>query len=48
MAYTVVRILQSFERVESRMSGHPGFKSDIVLQPARGVYVAFVNKRREA
>ncbi|KAK4498135.1 hypothetical protein PRZ48_010791 [Zasmidium cellare] len=42
MAYTVTRILQTFERVESRMDGFPGTKSDIVLQPARGVYVAFV------
>lgn len=44
MAYTVVRILQAFEKVESRMSGHPGFKSDIVLQPAAGVHVAFVKR----
>ncbi|USW56173.1 Putative cytochrome P450 [Septoria linicola] len=44
MAYTVVRILQSFERVESRMTEHPGFKADIVLQPAGGVHLAFVKR----
>ncbi|KAM3413724.1 hypothetical protein BST61_g10412 [Cercospora zeina] len=42
LAYTVVRILQSFEKVESRMSEHPGLKTDIVLAPAAGVHVAFV------
>lgn len=41
MAYTVVRTLQTFERVEKRMEGEPGLKSDIVLQPARGVAVGF-------
>ncbi|KAF2173799.1 hypothetical protein M409DRAFT_16070 [Zasmidium cellare ATCC 36951] len=46
MAYTVTRILQTFERVESRMDGFPGTKSDIVLQPARGVYVAFVKGQK--
>ncbi|KAF7190710.1 Cytochrome P450 52A1 [Pseudocercospora fuligena] len=42
LAYTVTRILQTFERVECRMDEYPGTKTDIVLQPAKGVYVAFV------
>lgn len=33
MAYTVTRILQTFERVESRMDGFPGTKTDIVGPP---------------
>jgi len=41
MAYTVVRILQTYERVECRMDQFPMLKSDIVLQPALGVHVAF-------
>ena len=41
MAYTIVRILQTFERVEWRGTVEPGFRSDIVLQPARGVEVGF-------
>ncbi|KAL1621697.1 hypothetical protein SLS56_009095 [Neofusicoccum ribis] len=41
MAYTVVRLLQRFERVENRTNGHPGLKSDIVLQPASETSVAF-------
>ena len=41
MAYTVVRILQTFERLESRQRDFPMFRSDIVLQPAKGVHVAF-------
>jgi len=45
MAYTVVRILQTFERVESRNDQFPGFKSDIVLQPQAGVEVAFRRRR---
>ncbi|KAK5168735.1 uncharacterized protein LTR77_006044 [Saxophila tyrrhenica] len=44
MAYTVVRILQRFERVESRDEEFPMFRSDIVLQPAKGVKVAFVGR----
>lgn len=44
MAYTVVRILQRFERVESRQDYEPMFRSDITLQPARGVRVAFVGR----
>ena len=45
MAYTVVRILQTYERVECRQKEFPMFRSDIVLQPAKGVKVAF--HRRE-
>ncbi|KAF9630735.1 Cytochrome P450 [Lasiodiplodia theobromae] len=41
MAYTIVRLLQRFERVENRTDGHPGLKTDIVLQPARETCVAF-------
>lgn len=41
MGYTVVRILQRFGRVEFRGEGAPGMKTDIVLQPAGGVRVAF-------
>jgi cytochrome P450 len=42
MGYTVVRILQQFSRVEDRSGGEfPGWKTDIVLQPANGVKVAF-------
>lgn len=51
MAYTVVRILQTFERVEWRgvegeegLDVFPGFRSDIVLQPAKGVKVAFFSR----
>lgn len=41
MAYTVVRILQTYERLECRMDEFPMLKSDIVLQPAHGVKIAF-------
>ena len=41
MAYTIVRILQTYERIESRQDAFPKFRSDIVLQPAEGVKVAF-------
>ena len=42
MAYTVVRILQRFDGVVDRSGGEfPGWKTDIVLQPARGVHVEF-------
>jgi cytochrome P450 len=44
MAYTVVRILQRYERVESRQEEFPMFRSDIVLQPAHGVKVCFVSR----
>ena len=45
MAYTVVRILQTYERMECRHLEFPMFRSDIVLQPGKGVRVAF--SRRE-
>jgi cytochrome P450 len=41
MGYTIVRILQRFERIENRMTEPPKMKADIVLQPAHGVQVAF-------
>ncbi|KIW05674.1 uncharacterized protein PV09_03537 [Verruconis gallopava] len=41
MAYTITKILQKYERVENRMSAPPKWKSDIVLQPAEGVQIAF-------
>ncbi|KAF2134836.1 cytochrome P450 52A11 [Dothidotthia symphoricarpi CBS 119687] len=42
MGYTLVRIFQRFETVENRMEGaEPGFHSDIVLQPAKQIKVAF-------
>ena len=37
----VSRILQTFSRVDSRQDEPPMFRSDIVLQPANGVKVAF-------
>ncbi|KAF4554545.1 Cytochrome P450-like protein 67 [Elsinoe fawcettii] len=40
MAYTVVRILQKFERVESRMEREVGEKAEIVMQPSEKVMVA--------
>ena len=41
MAYTVVRILQTFSRVECRTDHVPSLKTDIVLQPGGGVFLAF-------
>lgn len=41
LAYTAVRILQTYERIECRMDGFPMLKTDIVLAPAHGVRVAF-------
>ncbi|KAK8154889.1 putative cytochrome 52A4 [Phyllosticta citrichinensis] len=41
MAYTVVRLLQRFDKVECRGDGHPGVKMDILMQPAKENYVAF-------
>lgn len=46
MAYTVVRVLQRFARVESR-GEFPGFRTDIVLQPANGVHVGFFEGGKE-
>ncbi|TVY20558.1 Cytochrome P450, partial [Lachnellula arida] len=47
MGYTVVRLLQRFRGLESRMAGIEGeggpcLKAEIVLQPGQGVVVAFV------
>ncbi|KAF2724376.1 putative P450 monooxygenase [Polychaeton citri CBS 116435] len=41
MAYTVVRIFQTFQRLECRTPEFPMLRSEIVIQPAHGVYVAF-------
>ena len=41
MAYTITRILQTFERIECRMPRPPKFKTDIVLQPDCKVDLAF-------
>lgn len=46
MGYTIVRVLQNFERIESHMAkvdgGQPCLKAEIVLQPGQGVRVAFL------
>ena len=47
MAYTVVRILQTFERIECRMEQPPLPKTDIVLQPAPSVDVAFFRAEKQ-
>ncbi|OJD32490.1 cytochrome p450 alkane hydroxylase [Diplodia corticola] len=44
MAYTVVRILQCFKGVENRTNTYPGLKTDIVLQPAKEIFIAFQAK----
>ena len=41
MAYVVVRILQTYDRLESHTTDFPGLKADITLSPAAGVKVAF-------
>ncbi|KAL1310898.1 hypothetical protein AAFC00_001128 [Neodothiora populina] len=41
VAYTTVRILQTYSRLENCMPGPPGLQSDIVLQPSTPVDVAF-------
>ncbi|PTB64110.1 cytochrome P450 [Trichoderma citrinoviride] len=45
MSYTLCRIFQRFERVQSFMAeidgGNPLLKSDIILSPGHGVHVAF-------
>jgi hypothetical protein len=45
MGYTIVRLLQRFERVENHMhgvdGGSPCLKAEIVLQPGQGVRVSF-------
>ncbi|KAK3068836.1 hypothetical protein LTR53_013282 [Teratosphaeriaceae sp. CCFEE 6253] len=47
LAYTLVRILQTFERVECRMDEFPMLKTDIVLQPALGVDIAFLRSEKQ-
>lgn len=46
MAYTVCRLLQTFARIECRTDEIPQLKSDIVLQPAHGVRVAFFKEAK--
>jgi cytochrome P450 len=42
IGYTLVRLLQRFERVKNHMGGvDPGLHADIVLQPAKEVTVSF-------
>jgi cytochrome P450 len=41
MAYTIVRILQRYDRIECKMNEHPGLGADIVLAPVKAVKVAF-------
>lgn len=45
MGYTIVRLLQRFEKVENHMhvvdGGSPCLKAEIVLQPGQGVKVSF-------
>lgn len=49
MAYTIVRVLQKFERVEGFMEGvdggKPKLKAEIVLQPGDGVRVGFWERK---
>lgn len=48
MGYTIVRLLQRFERVENFMhkvdAGDPCLKAEIVLQPGQGVRVGFYER----
>jgi len=46
MGYTIVRILQTFERIECRTTSPPELKSDIVLAPAQGVHVSFLRSEK--
>ncbi|RFU72447.1 cytochrome p450 [Trichoderma arundinaceum] len=52
MSYTLCRLFQRFERVQSFMheidGGKPLLKSDIVLSPGQGVHVAFWEAKRES
>ncbi|KAF2687986.1 cytochrome P450 [Lentithecium fluviatile CBS 122367] len=41
MGYTLVRLLQKFERVDNKMDGSPGLHADVVLQPGKKVNLAF-------
>lgn len=48
LGFTTVRILQTYSLVELRMDEFPKLRTDIVLQPALGVKIAFfkdVNER---
>lgn len=51
MGYTIVRMLQKFEKVENHMNsldgGKPCLKAEIVLQPGDGVRVSFVEAQRK-
>ena len=51
MGYTIVRMLQKFERIENYMyavdGGHACLKAEIVLQPGDGVRVGFVEAQRK-
>jgi hypothetical protein len=50
MGYTIVRLLQKFEKIENHMgkvdSGDPCLKAEIVLQPGQGVRVAFLESEK--
>lgn len=50
MAYTLVRILQRFDRVEGLMhdldGGSPMMRTEIVLQPAQGVLCGFYERKK--
>lgn len=41
MAYTLTRVFQRYSRIENRMPAKPRLRSDIVLQPAEDIMVAF-------
>ncbi|KAI9803776.1 MAG: hypothetical protein M1825_001656 [Sarcosagium campestre] len=41
MAYTIVRLLQNFEKLEQRSPEKAALRTEIVLQPAHGVFVEF-------
>jgi cytochrome P450 len=50
MGYTIVRLLQTFDRLEHHMgpidAGDPCLKAEIVLQPGQGVRVAFLQSEK--
>lgn len=52
MGYTIVRLLQRFERLDNHMgavdNGDPCLKAEIVLQPGQGVKVGFFSKGTRA
>jgi cytochrome P450 len=51
MGYTIVRMLQRYERIENFMGnvdgGEPCLKAEIVLQPGQGVRVGFFEARKQ-